>query len=261
VLASDGTATGTRRIYAFGANEFFVPRSFADFRGQTMFQTATSGVATWQRTDGTAAGTQLNTQAFPTGPAWGAAGQNFFYVGNDGVTGNELWVISNDPPVAVADNLGSVVSGQSIIANILTNDYDPDGSLDPKSLKVLTQPTDGTVTVGTGGEVTYTARSGFTGTDSFSYSVADMQGLASQPASVKITVTTANTTGGVSGGKGGGGMLGFCELGLLLLATCARLFWSTNAAHPGRPRAFPRKLPARRGLSLGGLTARISSTE
>jgi hypothetical protein len=53
-------------------------------------------------------------------------------------------------------------TGYKYLRAILTNDYDPDGSLDPKSLKVLTQPTDGTVTVGTGGEVTYIARSGFT---------------------------------------------------------------------------------------------------
>jgi ELWxxDGT repeat protein len=225
VLATDGTAAGTHDVFPIEGDFAFVAGTFADFRGQTMFQiqvqTQAQSSFVWIRTDGTAAGTQ-DTNATSTGTAWGEAGQNFFYVGNDGSTGNELWVLSNDPPLAMDDNMGSVVAGASITANLLANDLDPDGSLDPSSLRILTQPSGGIVSIGTGGAVTYTANAGFTGADSFTYAVADMQGLNSLPAAAQVSVTAVVPSGGGSipssgNGGGGGGTISWFEL---LILTC-----------------------------------------
>ena len=242
VLATDGTAAGTHDVFPIEGDFAFVAGTFADFRGQTLFQiqVQNQGASSfvWIRTDGTAAGTQ-DTNAISTGTAWGEAGQNFFYVGNDGSTGNELWVISNDPPLAMDDNLGSVVAGASITANLLANDRDPDGSPNPASLRILTQPSGGTVTIGSGSAVTYAANAGFTGADSFTYTVADMQGLNSQPAVAQVSVTAVVASGGGSipssgNGGGGGGAIDWFELLMLTLFASTGYFMGARDRHARR---------------------------
>ena len=216
--ASDGTPGGTQDM--FQGQLAVVPGTFSDFRGQTMFQLGNGAGASWIRTDGTSANT-FATLAVSAASGWGEAGQNFFFVGNDSTNGNELWAITNDPPVAAADDLGTVVSSQSVTYDVLANDKDDDGSLNPASLTIVTQPTGGTVTVGAAGSVTYTARAGFTGSDSFTYTVADMQGAVSQAATVTVSVVAASTGGGGGAGKGGGGGGSVSPEMLLLLAALA----------------------------------------
>jgi hypothetical protein len=73
-------------------------------------------------------------------------------------------------------------------------------------------------------------------------------------ATAQVSVAFTGAAGsGTTGKSGGGGALDALSLLLLSLPLLMRESW--------RPRAFPRKRPARRGLSFGGLTARISSTE
>ena len=70
----------------------------------------------------------------------------------------------------------------------MANDTDPDGSLDPSTVQVEAGPSNGTATVNTGGTITYAPDGGFTGEDSYTYTVADDDGATSNAATVTIAV-------------------------------------------------------------------------
>src|SRR5260221_13002965 len=98
-----------------------------------MFQIAdSSGAGALWRTDGTPTGT-ASTGALVVGSPWGTAGQNFFFVGDDGTTGAELWALTNDPPAVPGVDFGSVTAGQSISMNVLSGASDSDGPINTQS--------------------------------------------------------------------------------------------------------------------------------
>ncbi len=79
----------------------------------------------------------------------------------------------NDDPAAIDDEYtGSFDTPLTV--SPLDNDTDDDG--DPISISGTNQPANGTVVVNADGTVTYTPNTGFTGTDSFDYTVTDDQG-------------------------------------------------------------------------------------
>lgn len=94
-----------------------------------------------------------------------------------------------DPPVVVDDETSTGAATATTIA-VLDNDSDPDGNLDPSTLAVATQPTNGTVTVNSDGTITYTPDPGFSGNDSFTYEVCDTTALCAT-ATVTVTVDAA----------------------------------------------------------------------
>lgn len=75
-------------------------------------------------------------------------------------------VSRNKPPVAVGDTATTSV-GRSVIIAVLRNDFDRDGTLVPKSVKVVRSPHRGVAGALQDGTVRYTPRTGFVGTDSF----------------------------------------------------------------------------------------------
>ncbi len=94
---------------------------------------------------------------------------------------------ANDAPVAV-DDQDTTRTGQSVTVDILANDSDIDGSLVPSTVAVV-QPANGQVNVNpTTGLATYTPDAGFVGTDTFTYTVEDNDGQASNMATVTINV-------------------------------------------------------------------------
>jgi surface protein len=94
----------------------------------------------------------------------------------------------NVAPTAISDNLNIVENTKSIIA-VLINDSDSDGSLDLSSVAIISNTSQGTATVNpTKGEVTYTPNTDYFGVDSFTYTVADNDGLISNTAIVSITI-------------------------------------------------------------------------
>jgi ELWxxDGT repeat protein len=222
---TDGTAAGTLLLADMTPGTAgSAPILFADFHGQTLIQVSNGagGAALW-RTDATPSGTTFignigsaSTQLKPLTHL--TAGQSFFYT-SDGATtgastGAELYALSNDPPIA-ANDFGTVQAGQSVTINVLTNDSDPDGSLNASSVRIVTPPTQGTVTVNPSGSVTYAPNASASTSDSFSYTVDDTQGGRSPPAAVNVSITApppANNAGGSSGGgtgsSGGGGSSG-----------------------------------------------------
>jgi hypothetical protein len=103
----------------------------------------------------------------------------FTYTVTDGNGGTATGQVSvtvnpgqNQPPVANADT-ASTASGTAVTINVLANDTDANG--DPLSVIGVTNGTRGTV-ANNGVSVTYTPSPGTSGTDVFSYTVADGRG-------------------------------------------------------------------------------------
>ena len=77
--------------------------------------------------------------------------------------------------VAVADSAQAQV-GVNVAINVLGNDLDPQG--DPLSVLDISNPANGTVSLGAGGTITYMPDAGFSGSDNFNYRITDgNQGL------------------------------------------------------------------------------------
>jgi chitinase len=92
--------------------------------------------------------------------------------------------IQNRPPVAVNDSTVAYPAQPTRIA-VLVNDSDPDG--DVLSVSSITTPANGSATLNSDGTVTYTARAGYVGSDTFSYTISDGRG-GTASASVALTV-------------------------------------------------------------------------
>lgn len=103
-------------------------------------------------------------------------------------------VPANVAPVANADS-AVVVTGASVLINLVANDTDSDGTINPASVVIVTPPANGTVTNNLNGTVTYIPAAGFVGANSFTYNVKDNQGATSNNATVNVTVNApANET-------------------------------------------------------------------
>lgn len=93
-------------------------------------------------------------------------------------------------PTAV-DDTRRIPVNSSITLNILANDFDADG--DAINVEGVTQPANGTVVLNGDGSVFYTAPAGFSGDDTFTYTLGDnsTEGLTST-GTVTITVLDSN---------------------------------------------------------------------
>jgi hypothetical protein len=99
----------------------------------------------------------------------------------------------NDPPDAVDDN-APVIWGDDIDIDVLGNDSDPDGSLDPSSVTVTSGPSNGSTTVNPDGSITYVADDNFVGVDSFDYEVCD-DGTPTECDTATVTITVSANLG------------------------------------------------------------------
>ena len=91
----------------------------------------------------------------------------------------------NDPPVA-ADDSATTPQQVPVTVAVLSNDGDVEG--DPLTVTSVGDPPHGAAAINADGTVTYTPDAGFTGVDSFPYSIGDGQG-GSHTATVTVTVT------------------------------------------------------------------------
>jgi hypothetical protein len=92
-----------------------------------------------------------------------------------------------DAPVA-ADDGATVDAGQLVNIDLAANDMDTDDSLDLASIVIVGAPAKGTVVVNTNGTVDYTRDGPGRASDSFTYTIADLAGAASNVAAVSVTV-------------------------------------------------------------------------
>jgi hypothetical protein len=103
----------------------------------------------------------------------------------------------NAPPVANDDSAGVTIDTPKVI-DVVANDTDAeDGSpppVPPAVVTVTANPANGGVVNNNNGTVTYTPNTGYTGPDSFKYTLTDSGGAVSNTATVSITVSpNANT--------------------------------------------------------------------
>jgi hypothetical protein len=148
-------------------------------------------------------------------PAAGFTGtDSYTYTVRDGhggtATATVTITVPNGAPTANPDTI-AVLSGTPAVIPVLGNDTDPNG--DPLTVISHTNPSHGTVTCTPAGAATvctYTATPGYTGPDTFTYTVSDGHGNTSTT-TVSTTVTNPSDSGnggggnGIGGGSGGGG--------------------------------------------------------
>ncbi|WP_344789671.1 Ig-like domain-containing protein, partial [Postechiella marina] len=92
----------------------------------------------------------------------------------------------NEAPIANADT-ATTPEGTPINVPVITNDFDPDG--DAITVTETTDPANGTVTLNPDGTITYTPEDGFTGEDTFTYTICDDANPAlCDTATVTVTV-------------------------------------------------------------------------
>jgi uncharacterized repeat protein (TIGR01451 family) len=108
-----------------------------------------------------------------------------------------VFVLSNvtpavdDPPIAVNDT-ATTSANTPIGVNLIANDNPVDTPINPASVVVTAPPAaEGSVVNNGNGTVTFTPAAGFTGVSSFTYTVQDVGGLTSAPATVQVTVNAA----------------------------------------------------------------------
>jgi len=120
---------------------------------------------------------------------------SFTFIVNDGTVDSQLATVTttvipvNDPPVA-KDDAAATEQGQAIVVKVLANDWDVDG--DAFHVASVTQPDNGSATINKGETVAYTPAPGFSGTDSFTYTITDGNG-GTATATVRITVISPIT--------------------------------------------------------------------
>jgi hypothetical protein len=95
--------------------------------------------------------------------------------------------VDNDAPVAQPD-AADAVSGVPVLIDVLANDSDPNG--DALELVAVSAASNGTTSL-VGDSVRYQSDAGFTGTDTFTYTVRDAGG-AEVTGEVTVTVGPAN---------------------------------------------------------------------
>ena len=110
---------------------------------------------------------------------------------NGGLTSNIATVTvetaGNLAPIANAD-AASTLEEVTVNIDVAGNDSDVDGLLDFGSVAISTAPLNATAAPQPNGSVNYTPNAGFTGTETFSYTINDMLGTTSSPALVTVTV-------------------------------------------------------------------------
>jgi len=124
---------------------------------------------------------------------------SYTYHANDGAADSSVVTVTivvspvvNEAPVANDDydtvqrNIGGTTN--SVTVNVVANDTDNDGTIDPTSVVITTQPRKGSVINNGDGTVTYTPGAGKNGSDAFAYTVNDNDGATSNTATVRISI-------------------------------------------------------------------------
>lgn len=79
----------------------------------------------------------------------------------------------------------------SVTINLIANDIDPDGTVNPSTTTITINPINGSFTNNFDGTIVYTPNPGFSGIDIFTYTVQDNDGQTSDEATVTVLVGNA----------------------------------------------------------------------
>ncbi|GAB5405864.1 MAG: hypothetical protein Aurels2KO_40950 [Aureliella sp.] len=96
-------------------------------------------------------------------------------------------VTVNSAPTAASDS-ATTFKGEPVDINVLANDVDQDGTIDPSTVSIEQSSPNGLVEVQGDGSVRFTPTTGFTGPTTFRYSVRDNVGTPSNVATVTVQV-------------------------------------------------------------------------
>jgi len=113
---------------------------------------------------------------------------------DDGATDSDTQEVNVDniPPVAVDDD-AQTPEDTSVVIDVVDNDYDVDGEVDPTTVDIIDDVNHGETSINPStGEVTYTPDPDYHGSDSFTYTVDDDDGGTSNEADVDIIVNSVN---------------------------------------------------------------------
>lgn len=141
---------------------------------------------------------------------------NFTYTVSDGTDADTAMVMvtvtarpepPNTAPTA-ANDTAMTDEDVAVMIDVLDNDSDSEG--DTLTVTVVTQGGSGTVVNNNDGTVTYTPNAGYSGMDSFMYTVSD--GELDATATVSVTVEAAEEPVDPDNGDNGGGGGGGCTL-------------------------------------------------
>ena len=96
-------------------------------------------------------------------------------------------IVFNAVPIAENDTVQTILNVPATI-NVLANDNDAEGMLDPTTVTIVKKPLRGAAKATASGQVIYTPTVGYVGNDSFTYTVKDNYGVVSNVATVSISV-------------------------------------------------------------------------
>ncbi len=122
---------------------------------------------------------------------------------NSGVQFDTITLARTEPPVAVDDGPVTTDEDTPVVIDVVANDYDPDGWIDPTTVTITTPPSyagatatpngDGTVTYDpTGSAALQALKPGESVTDTFGYKVKDNLGAISNEATVTVNIDGVN---------------------------------------------------------------------
>jgi len=153
--------------------------------------------------------------------------------GNGGVDTADIFieVILNQAPVAGIDS-ANVTQGNSVTLNVLANDTDEDGD----ELTVISATaSNGTVSIGNDGNITYTPNANFYGDDVVIYTIEDAAGnQATGTVNVNVEQYVNVVTVTQSKDGGGGGSFEMVTLMLLLMLLIQRQTQILNLKQTGK---------------------------
>src|SRR3990172_4187703 len=98
-------------------------------------------------------------------------------------------IVGNIPPAA-NDDAAVTNKYTPVDIDVVANDTDSDGTIDPTTVVIASNPANGAAESNGDGTVTYTPDAGFAGTDSFTSTVRDNDGAVSNEATVTVTVVS-----------------------------------------------------------------------
>ena len=152
-----------------------------------------------------------------------------------GATSNAASVTVTVQPAPVATNdTANLTENQSATINVVANDTSSGGTLNAASIQIVVPPAHGTAAV-SDGAVTYTPASGYSGLDTFQYSVQDNLGAVSNVATVSMDIAAPAAA---PPAKGGGGAVSLVML-LALAGVVVRSFRRCISSVPASVPKFP----------------------
>ncbi|MBP6271501.1 MAG: tandem-95 repeat protein, partial [Fluviicola sp.] len=97
----------------------------------------------------------------------------FDAAGNSDTCTFVVTVVRNDSPIALNDSISLNEDSQATIV-VVTNDTDQIGGIDIASVSIISNPSNGTASVGSNGQITYIPALNFNGIDSLLYTICDL---------------------------------------------------------------------------------------